>query len=120
MELLRRAVANRNQIAATVTAGTFTVWFSTGTGTAEVAISCMGSVAEESDQGTVGFLKKPMSDITIRIKLTDLPGDITPAVSKRFYAAPTATRLGATRYQIDKISSHHLDDYLEIKGTKSA
>ncbi len=113
-------MANANRIALDVTSSAFTAWFATGSGATEVAISCMGSVAEESDQATVGFLKKPLSDITLRIKLTDLPGDVAPAVGKRFYAASTATRLGATRYQIDKISAHHLDDYIEIKGTKSA
>ena len=85
-------MANANRIALAVTSSAFTAWFATGSGTTEVAISCMGSVAEESDQATVGFLKKPLSDITLRIKLTDLPGDVAPAVGKRFYAASTATR----------------------------
>ena len=80
----------------------------------------MGSVAEEGAQNTIGFTLKPQSDITIRIKLADLPGEVAPAIGKRFYAAPTETREGATRYQIDKVSSHHLDDFIEIKGTKSA
>jgi hypothetical protein len=119
MELLKRALANANRLAAAMTSSTFYAWFPSGSGVVETQISCMASTQDSADQATVGFLKKPQSDITIRIKLADLPGEAVPGVSTRFYAGPTGTRNLATRYQIESIKRHHLDDYIEIKGTKS-
>jgi hypothetical protein len=120
MDLLKRAIASRFTGALAIAAGTFTAWFPSGS--VEVAITCVGSTATKDDTQMPmgGFLHRPKEEVTIHVKLTDLPGGIAPAIASRFFAGTSATRNAAISYQVDSVKNmSHLANWIEVKGTRS-
>jgi len=120
MDLLKRAIASRFVGALAIAAGTFTAWFPSGS--VEVAVSCLGSTATKDDTQMPmgGFLHRPQEEVTIHVKLTDMPGGVAPAISSRFYAGTSTTRNAAISYQVESVKNmSHLANWIEIKGSRS-
>ena len=120
MDLLKRAIASRFAGALAIAAGTFTAWFPSGS--VEVEVSCMGSTGttDDSQMPMGGFLHRPKEEVTIHVKLADLPNETAPAVASRFYAGTTATRGSAISYQVDSVKNmSHLANWIEIRGSRS-
>jgi len=120
MDLLKRAIASQFAGAMAIAASTFTAWFPSGS--VEVEISCMGSTgtSDDSQLPMGGLLHRAKEEVTIHVKLSDLPNETAPAISSRFYAGTTATRGSAISYQVDSVKNmSHLANWIEIKGSRS-
>ena len=121
MDLLKRAIANANRIGYQVFSSSFFAWFP-AVGATEKKVSCIGGTQTKGDKeiSSGGFLNMPTEEITIKVKISLLPGQAIPAASSRFYAGSTANRASAIRYEVKSTKqATHLSDYVEIMGTRS-
>ena len=120
MDLLTRAINNAFRIASSVTASSFTAWFPV-TGATEAAVSCIGGSVTKgtTTMAAASFLNRKNWDISIMVRVSDLPAGI-PRESSTIWAGPTTTRADATRYKIDSVKSlAQSADFIEIKATAS-
>jgi hypothetical protein len=119
LALLKRKAANDFSRLKAMVGGEFTVWLEM----AGVEYAITGISGKVTDAGaampSMGFLRKPVSDISFMLAIADLPTGYILKEAARFHASPTGTRATAKAYKIESWEDQSaLASHIQINGSK--
>ena len=119
LALLQRKAANDFTRLKAMVGGDFTIWVEHAG--VEYAITGIGGKTTDSGapMPTMGFMRKPVSDISVMVRLSDLPAGYVLKEAARFHASPTGTRATAKPYKIESWEDQsQLASHIQINGSK--
>lgn len=119
LALLKRKAANDFTRLKSMVGGDFTIWVEH----AGVEYPITGIGGKTTDSGaampSMGFLRKPISDISVMIAIADLPTGYVLKEAARFHASPTGTRATAKAYKIESWEDQsQLASHIQINGAR--